>query len=40
MDLYSAADKRAEIRIEDGTHYNEEGYKLLGNAVADAILNQ
>lgn len=38
-DLYSAVNKISEIRAADGVHYMEEGYKILGNTLAEFIEN-
>lgn len=37
-DLYSVVMGKSEIRTEDGFHYTDEGYVLLGRAMADFIL--
>jgi lysophospholipase L1-like esterase len=36
-DLYAAADKRPDICLADGVHYNDSGYRLLGEKVYNAI---
>ena len=37
-DLYSAAENKPEIRLDDGYHYKPEGYKLLSEAVTKIII--
>lgn len=38
IDLYSEVYGKAEIRVDDGMHYNDEGYTLLGGLLAERIL--
>lgn len=38
IDLYSVAYGKPEIRVDDGMHYNDEGYALLGGLLAEKIL--
>ena len=33
--LYSAVEGNVDIRLDDGFHYNENGYRLLGGIVAE-----
>ena len=36
-DLYAAAENRPELRLADGCHYTEDGYRLLGGVVAEKL---
>ena len=36
-DLYAAAENRPDIRLADGYHYTEEGYRMLGATVAEKL---
>lgn len=36
-DLYTAAENRPDIRLADGYHYTEEGYRVLGETVAEKL---
>lgn len=36
-DLYAAAENRPDIRLADGFHYTEEGYRLLGATVTEKL---
>jgi hypothetical protein len=36
-DLYTLVLGRGDLRVPDGYHYNDEGYRLMGSAVADAL---
>jgi lysophospholipase L1-like esterase len=38
-DLYTLVAGKGELRFMDGYHYNENGYQVLGAAVAEKILN-
>ena len=38
IDLYSEVYGNSEIRVDDGMHYNDEGYALLGGLLAEKIL--
>jgi hypothetical protein len=35
-DLYTLVLDRSDLRASDGYHYNDEGYRLMARAVADA----
>jgi hypothetical protein len=36
-DLYTLVLGRGDLRVPDGYHYNDEGYRLMGSAVADVL---
>jgi len=39
-DLYTLVFGRGDLRVPDGYHYNDEGYRLMGSAVADVLRGQ